>query len=343
MFLNHTLQLVPHLVQYLVIPDFDPPQQQQIRVRRNYYLLFPKNNKNSALSSLVGYPIIQQMKMESLTALVAYFGFSVASVQLKENVVQSPAISEPYRLRKAEQIHDTLQSWKETYPDSVRVTSSQERYGLPRAGTDEDCPYDYNVTGCSNVFFTIQDFVAHPEGSKSSELLPEIFWNGAIHGDERLGAAAVMETASLLLEAATCESLPREVPKRSRMQELTRASECRTYLQERGIDNERRKWLAKLVSTRRIVVAPAVNAAGFDRNEKTEDSVDPDLDFPYEYHREDNVSACTKTITARTINSIFREHMFQVSISFHAGPRDTIGFSWGGGRTTGTIPEQPRT
>jgi hypothetical protein len=268
------------------------------------------------------------MRGLAFSAVLAFASATVVCGQGKGGGILRPTISKPYQLWGSENIHETLNIWEEQYPDLIRVTTSQERYGLLRAGTDDDCVFEGNTTGCSNYFFTIQDFVAHPDGSESSQVLPEIFWNGAIHGDEKIGATVVMETASLMLEAATCESRPRQVPTESWIQEVTKARECRNHLREIGIDNERRKWLARLVSTRRIVVAPVSNALGFDRDEQNEGTKDPDQDFPYA-RQNISESSCMETITARTINEIFQEHLFQISLSFHSGPDDTIGFSWG--------------
>lgn len=254
--------------------------------------------------------------------------FSVVCGQEKGAGILRPTKAESYQFWNSEQIHRQVQEWNDQYPDLIEVTTSQERYGLPRAGTEDDCIFEANITGCSNYFFTIQDFVAHPVGSESSHSLPEVFWSGAIHGDEKIGATVVMETVSLLLKAATCESRPRKVSADSWVQEVTGARGCRNHLENIGIDNERRKWLARLVSTRRIVVAPVLNALGFDRGEHNEGTKDPDQDFPYA--RNDlSDNSCMETITARTINEIFHDHLFQMTLSFHSGSDDSIGYSWG--------------
>ena len=64
--------------------------------------------------------------------------------------------------------------WADHYPKFVRVTTAQEAYGLPRAGTADDCPFDEGGDGCLNYIVTIQDFVKHPEDSESSRRLPEV-------------------------------------------------------------------------------------------------------------------------------------------------------------------------
>lgn len=154
-----------------------------------------------------------------------------------------------YTLLTSEEIQLKLEELAEVYPDFVHMTTAQERYGLATAGSEEDCPF-HDAVGCLNFILTIQDFVTHPEGSESSARLPEVYWSGSLHGNERVGPTAVMHAASLLLEAAFCEALPRT------LQEEELARTCRQALQEKGIDDYDRKWLARLVSTRRIVMTP---------------------------------------------------------------------------------------
>ena len=164
---------------------------------------------------------------------------------------------EDYKLWDASRIPEVLKEWKEKYPDLIRVTTSQEAYGLPAAGTLQDCPF-YEKQGCPNYFFTLQDYTLHPVDSLSSSYLPEVFWSGCLHGNERVGPTSVMEASTLLLEAAYCEGLPRRSSS-SLDSDLKEAKACRHALRNKGIDDVHRKWLARLVSTRRIVVVPTTN------------------------------------------------------------------------------------
>jgi hypothetical protein len=238
----------------------------------------------------------------------------------------APAVGamESFQLWEPSEIADTLSEWKDKYMNLVKISTSQEAYGLPPAGTEEDCPYDGKSPGCLNRFFTIQDFVAHPEGSESSSMLPEILWTGSLHGDDMLGPTVVMESASLLLEAASCESKP-NLSAKVWKEEVEEALSCRSDLRLRGIDDTHRQWLARLVSTRRIIVVPNANALGHFRGEYLEDTVDPIGDFPY---NNNHSLACMSTIASRTLNEIFLEHMFQMVISFKKG-EDAISYSWG--------------
>ncbi|KAL3903196.1 MAG: hypothetical protein SGILL_010538, partial [Bacillariaceae sp.] len=229
-----------------------------------------------------------------------------------------------FHLWSAEETAATLQQWKAKYSTFVDVTTAQSQYGLPRAGLKSDCPFDGRTPGCFNHFFTIQDFVTHPKGSASDVTLPEILWTGSMHGDETLGPTVVMETAALLLEAASCEALPRRYAT-DWEKDVENAKQCRSTLRAKGVDDTHRQWLARLVATRRIVVVPNANALGAFRNSRLEDGVDPEGDFPY---NADSGESCMRTITARTLNEIFLEHMFQFSLSFKEGD-NAIEYSFG--------------
>lgn len=41
-----------------------------------------------------------------------------------------------------------------------------------------------------------------------------------------------------------------------------------------------------------------------------------------------DATACFKTIAGRTLNEIFREHMFQLSLTFHGG-MEVVAYEWG--------------
>jgi hypothetical protein len=213
-------------------------------------------------------------------------------------------------LLASNEIYDRIQEFKETYPEFLRVTTSQERYGLPAAGTTKDCPF-VEGQGCPNFILEIQDYTVHPIDSASSNDLPSVLWSGCLHGDERVGPTATMEAVALLLEAAQCES--------------TISHSCRTALKDRGIDHAHRKWLARLVTTRHIVVLPTSNALGYFRDEREEGDVDPNRDFPYDLR--DNTK-CMQTIAARTLNELYRDNLFQLALTFHAG-MEVVGYEWG--------------
>lgn len=265
---------------------------------------------------------------------------------LRRNVKTTPSNNsssnssyvQEYELWEPHEITETVQKWAEHYPNLIRVTTAQEAYGLPAAGGPNDCPFDESVVGCLNQILLLQDFLAHPEGSESSNRLPEILWSGEVHGNEQVGPTAVLEAAQLLLDAATCEALPRIALKQSSttqikggraneawLMELERAQSCRQNLAARGIDDGHRRWLARLMTTRRIVIVPTANALGYYQKVREENNIDPNRDFPYD---QTDPKMCMQTIAGRTLNEVFREHMFQLSLTFHGG-MEVIGYEWG--------------
>lgn len=232
-----------------------------------------------------------------------------------------------FTLWSAEEIAETVDRWSEHYPNLLRVYTAQDKFGLPSAGSEDDCPFDEGVYGCLNRVMVLQDFEAHPESSASAQLLPHVLWSGEVHGNERVGPTAVMEAAKLLLEAASCEGLPREAIRNDPSaweKELAHAASCRDELEaEYGVGDVQRKWMARLVTTRRLVIVPTANALGYYQNTREEAHIDPNRDFPY-----DSNNQCMETIAARTLNEVFREHMFQLSLTFHGG-MEIIGYEWG--------------
>lgn len=170
-------------------------------------------------------------------------------------------------------------------------------------------------------------------------------------GNERVGPTSVMEAVTLLLEAATCEAMPIKPAAHGAAapgSKISDAKSCRMALKKKGIDEKHRQWLARLVTTRRIVVIPTANALGYYQNKREENGIDPnryvfvyntmmnkrsiltralyfDRDFPIDVTDE---KICMQTIAGRSINEIFREHMFQLALTFHGGT-EVIGYEWG--------------
>lgn len=266
-------------------------------------------------------------------------GYTTANDGLHDRRTQQQAAADvtQYTLWKPHKIKEALYGWVNDYPDFVRITTSQDAYGLPTAGGASDCPYDDDVTGCKNYILTLQDYIQHPEGSDSSNALPEVFLSGELHGNERVGPTAVMEAAKLMLLAADCESKPRR-PSTGQQHsfnsekstdwasELQAAKTCRKDLKAlHGMDDVHRKWLARLVATRRIVIVPTANALGYYQNRREEGRADPNRDFPYDV---EDAKDCMKTIAGRTLNEVFRDHMFQLSLTFHGG-MEVVGYEWG--------------
>jgi len=77
--------------------------------------------------------------------------------------------------------------------------------------------------------------------------------------------------------------------------------------------------------TTRVVILPSANALGYYRNTREEGNVDPNRDFPFDLT---DPSKCMQTIAGRTLNEVFREHMIQLSLTFHGG-MEVVANEWG--------------
>jgi hypothetical protein len=241
---------------------------------------------------------------------------------------EPPAQITQYTIWKPEEIAGRLTRWADHYPDLIRVTTSQDAYQLPAAGRATDCPFDEDQDGCLNYIAVLQDYLAYPEGSEAGKRLPEVLLSGCLHGNEQVGPTAVMEAVALLLEAASCTAYPRWSLRDNPTEwanDVNRARACRQEWQDYGYEDWQREWLARLVTTRRIVVVPTANALGYYQAKREENGIDPNRDFPYDLS---DPAMCMQTIAARTLNEVFREHIFQMSLTFHAG-MEVIAYEWG--------------
>lgn len=95
-------------------------------------------------------------------------------------------------------------------------------------------------------------------------------------------------------------------------------------------------WLARLVKTRVIVLLPVSNAIGYETINRLELGVDPNRDFPYSRA----ASQCMVTAVARSINEVWKEHLFQLSVTFHGGMQ-AIAYEWGAPNHLANDSESP--
>ncbi len=162
----------------------------------------------------------------------------------------SHAQTTSYTRLTLDQIVGEMKNLATLHPDFVTYDTSQNRYGLPKT-----CNKEHN--GCFNHFLTIEDPViySHEDGSLALQQRPDVFLSGALHGDERVGPVAMLHVSTLLASAASCEA------------GLT-VIDCDELYGKHGVKTVR--WLARLVSTRRIVVVPAPNSNGYYNGRRTE-------------------------------------------------------------------------
>ena len=186
--------------------------------------------------------------------------------------------------------------------------------------------------------------------------------------DDAYGPMSIYAVLDLLLESARCESLsPWSVATEETMTttsstaadaeteneieggdineddvEVDEALLCRRALNEMGIDDAIRRWLARLVATRTIVAVPIADVAGLHAGLVRVMSSDDDddggggggggrmeCDFPLPFlwngHTDASTPAmegvtngvCMTTYPSRLMNEIFRSHAFRLGLSFH--------------------------
>ena len=180
----------------------------------------------------------------------------------------------------------------------------------------------------------------NPPAKSGWKYIPDVFLSGSVHGDERVGPTSLLEMAELLVQSAYCESLPRMKYSPSSpnlhdknhdeilwKQELMSSMMCRDSLNDKGVPSPYRQWLARLASTRRIVIIPTANALGYSQNRREENFIDPNRDFPFDIEK-GNEASCMRTIAGRSINELFRSHLFPIGLTFHGG-MEVIGYEWG--------------
>jgi len=118
---------------------------------------------------------------------------------------------------------------------------------------------------------------------------PQLFISGELHGDEWVGPHAALESARLLLA-----------------------------------NHKRSPWLAHLLDSRVIVIMPMANAVGFAGRTREELGVDPNRDFAFDQ----DPSRCMVTVAGRSMNEVFRSHVFTLAITYHGGD-NIVGYEWG--------------
>jgi hypothetical protein len=196
-----------------------------------------------------------------------------------------------------------------SYPELLRVEVAQDKYGLPyppelTCGTDavtgEEVPCKHYVVHMTNH----STLAAHADR-------PQVFFSGALHGDERIGPITTIEMIALVAKLATAYARPES-------HEATELKEAG------GASLHTQRWVHHLVNTRDVVITPMTNAYGYAHDKRTELDLDPNRD--YNYMR--SGAQCMQTMTSRVVNEIWREHLFQLAITFHGGMR-AISYEWG--------------
>jgi hypothetical protein len=138
-----------------------------------------------------------------------------------------------------------------------------------------------------------------------------VFISGALHGNERVGPIATVELLALMAKFSTWHAHPDKLA-------------AETDGTADGATTNTMRWVHELVNARSVVVTPMTNAWGFAHDKREELKVDPNRD--YNYMR--SGAECMQSMTSRVINEIWRDHVFQMAITFHGGTR-AVSYEWG--------------
>eukprot|EP00948_MAST-09A_sp_MAST-9A-sp1_P000994 g994.t1 len=227
--------------------------------------------------------------------------------------ISSP--SDPFKYLSYSEIVEKLQKHSQTYPDHVNIFNAQEAFGVKSPGIcgDENLPcrqYWIEVTNKKTLPKDGELLMSSLSQESSKRTRPEVFVSGALHGNERIGPLAAVALADLLLD-----------------------NKAKINLQKKKITNNSNAsispgnfnpWLYYLLNTRKLVIMPTANAYGWHHNSREERGVDPNRDFPFDNPK----GTCMQSTAARAVNELFREHAFQLAITFHAG-MSSISYPWG--------------
>eukprot|EP00961_Rhodomonas_salina_P264227 3571353-Rhodomonas_salina.1 len=116
------------------------------------------------------------------------------------------------------------------YPEYISLYAAQAKYNLPVVGTCSEDTRGILKAGCKAFVLELGK-----KGTANAETRPQLFFSGALHGNERVGPTALVELATYML---------------GRMHQDP--------------------WLRRMLEERTIVLMPAANAIGYFGNTREE-------------------------------------------------------------------------
>ncbi|DBA01003.1 TPA: hypothetical protein N0F65_006264 [Lagenidium giganteum] len=242
---------------------------------------------------MMGAPRRHQAMALCVSALVLLWG----SARAMSMAAETSTPTGHFKYRTYGEMEKLLLSLNETYPEVVKVFVAQDKYGLPYP-PELQCNDGTKDAPCKQYVVHVTNHSTLPDPAR-----PEVFISGALHGDERVGPATTMELIVLLAEYATAYA---------NGSASLDASTAAT-----------KRWIHGLVNTRSVFLTPMTNAWGYAHHDREENGVDPNRDYNYMA-----APKCMKAMTSRVINELWRDHLFQLAITFHGGMR-AVAYEWG--------------
>ena len=179
-----------------------------------------------------------------------------------------------YKPLNYKEIHDRFRDIEKTCP-FVTLTTGQEEFGMK---SPENCE------GCSHLIVKL--------GNQSQKDLPQIYFSGCLHGDERVGPVVLTELVDFI---------------------------CSEY--------SKNSWIQHIVDNHLIILTPTTNAQGYFRHKREETqggkSIDPNRDFPFDTNKK-----CGESLTSQLVANIFNTHLIRAGITFHGGEA-SLSYPWG--------------
>ena len=245
---------------------------------------------------------------------------------------------------------DTVLELQDVYgPDLVTVEDATAKYPI-LAKSSFSCPFTYEAvpqtqTQCFTPIITVYDRISNSleEWNESSIPVPEVLLISGLDAAQDMdlmGPSSIYATLNLLLESAQCESLSPWIVGNG----TSEAIQCRQRLKSQGIDDSLRKWMARLVVTRRIVAVPIADVTEFYnrlvgelissdgdvlQNDQFENEAKCDFPFPLQWSSENgdgkSSTNCMGTYPSQIIYELFRSHSFQLGVSFHGSSSGSTG------------------
>uniref|UniRef100_K3WED6 Peptidase M14 domain-containing protein n=1 Tax=Globisporangium ultimum (strain ATCC 200006 / CBS 805.95 / DAOM BR144) TaxID=431595 RepID=K3WED6_GLOUD len=205
----------------------------------------------------------------------------------------------PFKYRSYGKMVAYLQELSAKYPEVIRLSVAQETYKLPYPEKLMCIENDETKepVHCKHFVVHLTNHSTLPDATR-----PEVFISGALHGNERVGPITAVELITIMAEYAT--------------------SYANGNVTDDALNTKR--WLYELVNTRSIYLTPMTNAYGYAHETREELGIDPNRDYNYMRKPEE----CMVTMTSRVVNEIWREHIFQLAITFHGGMR-AVSYEWG--------------
>lgn len=209
------------------------------------------------------------------------------------------ALGKPFVHLTYAQIHFRITQLSQQYPNLLRIYSAQDRFSLPHVGNCSELVDHTDAVGapapCTIWVVELSNFDTLP----SNPSRPEWIASGTLHGDEVVGPITTLAFIEYLV--SNYESDP---------------------------------FVKRMLDSRLTTLVPMTNAIGFFRNERTELQeqpngtpglyIDPNRDFGFDQ----SPDKCMQSVAARTLNELFRVHLFRTAITFHGGT-NALAYEWG--------------